>query len=416
MSKSELSELREIEFDKLQLDPNNPRIAPRDPPGYADASKLFDPARQASLTDEVFNAYNADDLEKVITNLGWAPVDPILVWRHPDRKDLAVVVEGNTRTSILRRSRTHLATMKAKLAIAQQSGRQSLISEVQGEVDKVQALVNETQKIRVQFVQADTAEDLAAKLPRLLGVRHVSGARNWSPYATNIYISDLYEKMFSKAFPKDKLRLVDALVNEAAQIFSLRPDQARKRIQAVSMFVKFKLDYNDKIVAVGNTLLDEDQYFFDQIMQSSHARTQFEIDKDSLQLSEKASEALFQWAFSKSRKTPNENVLRKAEDIRVWQSLSKYDGTNSTKFASMLDVDNPADAPTLRTLDNRRSNHEEQMSPLNTLAGLIEAFDKLPAVNLVTQSDMLQPLLVQIRDASIRFLAMIGHGKPSEPS
>ncbi|MFK3780961.1 hypothetical protein [Agrobacterium sp. NPDC089420] len=407
MAVSELSDLLEVDFDTLQLDPNNPRIAPRPAPGYADVGKLFDKDVQASLTQKVFDAYNAEELEKTITSLGWAPVDPIIVWRHPSHPEKNLVVEGNTRTSILRRARKHLEDAKTKLAKLKEGGRQSMVTEAEAEVKQLQKLVDDTKTLKVQCVLAKTPEELKAKLPRLLGVRHVSGAKDWSPYATNIYISDLYEEMFIKVYPTESMRLVDSLIKEAAQVFSLSPDKARRRIQASSMFDHFKLDYEDKIKAAGNALLEEDQYFFDQILQSKYARSEFDVDKDTLKLSEKSSGALFQWAFSKPRKGSNENVFRKAEDMRVWQSLSKYDNENSTTFAAQLDVDNPVDAPTLKTLNNRRGNHEEQMSPLQTISSLIETFEKLPASNLITQSDMLQPMLIQVRDAADRFLAMI---------
>jgi hypothetical protein len=411
MSMNELSELKEVPFGALQLDPNNPRIAPRPAPGYTDPDKLFDSEVQQALVSRVFDAYNADDLEKTITSLGWAPVDPIIVWAHPSRTDVVVVVEGNTRTSILRRARKRLADAKEKLAKVKAGGRPSLILEVEAEVAQLQHLVDDTEIVRVQYVLADTPEALKEKLPRLLGVRHVSGARDWKPYATNVYISDLFEELYAAAYPGEELRLDEKLIKQAAQIFSLGPDKARKRIQAASMFDHFKLNFRDRIAAAGNVLNDEDQYYFDQILQSNHARSAFELDKDSLQLPEKASEALFQWAFSKTRKgSKNDNVFRKAEDIRGWQALAKYDADKGTPFASQLDVDNPIDAPTLKTLMNRKGNHEEQMSPLNTLAGIVEAFEKLPAVNLVTQADMLEPMLIQVRDSANRFLEMIKGG------
>jgi hypothetical protein len=407
MALNELSDLETVPFDTLQLDPNNPRIAPRPAPGYADTAKIFDPLIQAELTQKVFDAYNAEELEQTITNLGWAPVDPIIVWQHPDRPDQNIVVEGNTRTSILRKARSHLAEAKGKLAKLREGGRQSLIAEVEAKVAQLQQLVDDTQSVKVQRVLAATAEELKAKLPRLLGVRHVSGARDWTPYATNIYISDLYEEIFSKANPGKPITLVENLISQAAQTFSLSADKARKRIQASSLFDHFKLGYEDKIKAAGNQLLDEDQYYFDQILNSKQARTEFEVDKDTLELSGKASEALFQWAFSKPRKGNNENVFRKAEDMRIWQALAKYDSEKSTNFSSQLDVDNPTEAPTLKSLANRKSNHEEQMSPIQTLSGLIETFEKLPASNLITQANMLEPMLRQVRDAADRFLKMI---------
>ncbi|PPJ44421.1 hypothetical protein C0075_26755, partial [Rhizobium sp. KAs_5_22] len=60
-----------VPFERLYLDPNNPRIAPDPAPGYDDATKLFDPVVQRDLPQKVFEAYQAEDLEQAITRLGW---------------------------------------------------------------------------------------------------------------------------------------------------------------------------------------------------------------------------------------------------------------------------------------------------------------------------------------------------------
>lgn len=410
-----LSVLTDVPFDSLQLDPNNPRIAPgREAPGYHDADKLFDAEVQRALPDRVFKAYNAEKLEETIIDLGWAPVDPIIVWRHPDRPDVVVVVEGNTRTSILRRARTRLAAARTRLDKAREGGRQSLITEAEEEVAKLESLVHDTKIIRVQFVEVDTADELKDVLPRILGVRHVSGAKDWTPYATNIYISDLYEDFYFKAYPKErKLKLEPGIIEKAAKVFSLRPDDARRRIQAASAFDHFKSRFEDRVREAGNEFDDSDQYFFVNILQSKHAREEMEFGKDDLELSAQSADALFQWAFSKPRKPgPNKNVFQIAEDIgsKGWQGLANYDSKNGTSFAKELDVENPQDAMEIEELVHRRNSHKRQISPIQTIASLIEAFEKLPAVNLATQGDMLEPMLVQVRDAAARFLEMINGG------
>lgn len=418
MAAHELSELKDVPFAALQLDPNNPRIARRPAPGYEDVGKLFDPDVQRALTDEVFRAYNAEDLEKKITALGWSPVDPIVVWQHPKRSDAYVVVEGNTRTSILRRARVRLAEARARLAKLRDGGRQSLVPEAEEEVRKLESLVADTEVIRVQAVEAKDAKELRAKLPRILGVRHVSGAKDWTPYATNMYISDLYEEFFYRAHPEAKgLRLETEIIEEAANIFSLRPDDARRRIQAVNAFDHFKAFFADRVRDVGNDFEDSDQYFFVNILQSKYAREQMEFGKEDLKLSEKAEEALFEWAFSKKRgPKSNENVFQIAEDIgsKGWQGLANYDGKNGTKFADELDIDDPKKAATMEELVHRRNSHKRATSPMQTLASLVEAFEKLPAVNLATQGEMLEPMLLQVRDAADRFLDMINSGETPE--
>jgi hypothetical protein len=406
-----LGQLVPVAFSSLMLDPNNPRIAPRPAPGYLDAAKLFDPEVQASLPDRVFKAYKADDLERTITNLGWTPVDPIIVWTHPDRTDLNLVVEGNARVSILRRARIRLQHASEKLAKLKSAKtlKPEVIAEQEEEVNALAKLVQETEKVEVQHIQAASVAELVEKLPLLLGVRHVSGARNWTPYATNVYVSSHYEEQFRHRYPGSPLALDDQLIKEVAQVFSLRAANARRMIQAASAFDHFKLGYEDKVVQAGNKLDDEDQYFIDNILQHKYAWTQFGFQKDDLKLSDEASEALFQWAFSKPRSGPsgNTNVLKIAEDIRLWARIAKYDADHGTTFATRLDVENPTEAPTVSEIEFAKLQHEQQMSPLSTFSGLVDALEKLPAASLHSQADMLAPLLAKMKEHVDHFLHMI---------
>ena len=50
-----------------------------------------------------------DNLERSIVSQGWIPTDTIIVWEHPKKKGHYIVVEGNTRTVVLRRVRERLA-------------------------------------------------------------------------------------------------------------------------------------------------------------------------------------------------------------------------------------------------------------------------------------------------------------------
>lgn len=61
-------------------------------------------------------------------------------------------------------------------------------------------------------------------------------------------------------------------------------------------------------------------------------------------------------------------------------------------------------------LDSQSSTAMPRNGPPRTLASLAETFEKLPAVNLVTQAEMLEPILTQVRDSANRFLEMINGG------
>src|SRR5688572_16314563 len=91
---NELQDAKLVSFDKIYLDPNNPRIAPENPPGYSDPEALFAPNLQEDLERRVREVYDVANLEDSIVAHGWVPIDSIIVWEHPKKPDHYVVVEG----------------------------------------------------------------------------------------------------------------------------------------------------------------------------------------------------------------------------------------------------------------------------------------------------------------------------------
>jgi hypothetical protein len=55
-------------------------------------------------------------------------------------------------------------------------------------VARLSSVIDQTRELDVMPVAAPTAAELARRLPRLLGVRHISHAQQWKPQATNVYI------------------------------------------------------------------------------------------------------------------------------------------------------------------------------------------------------------------------------------
>ena len=97
-----------IPFDQINLDPNNPRIAPDKPPGYEDVAKITDPEVQAALAKRITEDFEVGPLEDAIIGQGWVPMDAVVVWRLPGKRPAYVVIEGNRRATALRRIRKRL--------------------------------------------------------------------------------------------------------------------------------------------------------------------------------------------------------------------------------------------------------------------------------------------------------------------
>lgn len=399
---SELLDAKMISFDKVFLDPNNPRIAPENPPGYDNPETLFAPKLQTNLENRVRAVYDVSNLEDSIVAHGWVPIDSIIVWEHPKKPGFHIVVEGNTRTVALRALHgERLERERKKLEkLTKTPSRFAEERKVQIElVQKLEAIVEKTTMLRVFPVAAKSVAELQAILPRLLGVRHISHAREWKPYATNLYILSLYERLFRERHgEKGDLRLDDDLVNQVGNKVSLGGTKTRRNIQAASMFTHFKRDFEDRLPE-GEELSDEDHYFFELILQNAYPKEQFGVTKDSLRLTSEAAEVLFQWSFSKPRsgkEDENDNIFYKAESIRLWNQMATYDGKTGTNFAKQLDVNVPEEGRQIRVIEAEFLQHKTQRTPIDALTGLLKTLQELKVDTLVSQQEHLGPILKKI--------------------
>jgi hypothetical protein len=416
---TELSLPRDVPFDRIFLDPNNPRIAPKNPPGYDKPEELFDESRQPQLEEAVRGVYEVEKLENSIKAQGWVPIDAVIVWSHPKKPDYYVVVEGNTRIVALRSLRRRLDAETKKLDKLKKTPQpfEDLLTEQSAIVKRLQDIKAQTDTLRVFPVGATTIAELEQTLPRLLGVRHVTHAKEWKPYPTNLYILSLYERMFrNKHGLEVPLALEESLIRAVGDIFSLSAPETRRSIQAASAFTHFKLKYEDQLPE-GQKFLDSDQYFFEEILDRPYAREKFGFSKDKLKLDAEYAEALFKWAFSKPRfgknaadddaEEKNTNVFYKAESIRAWANMARYDSKNKTSFAAQLDVDKPDQAPSLRSIELEYAQHQQQTSPIHALEQVRKAFKEIKAETLISQQEHLEPILRDIEKQAQFYLKMM---------
>ena len=404
----------EVTFDSIYIDPNNPRIAEDHDGRYETPDEIFDDALQERMTTRTYDVYRASELEESIVAQGWIPIDAIIVWEHSDRPSHYVVVEGNTRTAVLRTLReVRLPREEAKLQRLKDRSRtpREELREQEQQVARIRQVIADTETLTVFPVRAKTPVELEAVLPKLLGVRHVSHARQWGPYATNRYVRSLYERAFYARYGEDEpLRLEQDLIRDVAELLSLGNTKARRNIQSASAFDHFKRQYEDQLPP-GESFVDGDHYYFENILQSKYAQDQFGFTKDRLQMPAESEEALFAWAFSKPRPRnddKNQNVFHKAENIRLWNQMASYDAKNGTGFASQLDVDNPQETTeTMHDLEAGFLQHKRHQTPLDNLTKLMEALKELRGETMITQGDFLKPTLEEIRDVVDRYIQMI---------
>lgn len=411
MSNAVNYKVKDVPFDRLNLDPNNPRNAPERRPGYEDPKQIFDEAIQQELDKHVEDVYEVDELEDTILNQGWLPLDPIIVWEHHKKKGYFVVVEGNTRTEVLRRLRIRLVREKAKLKemIAAKDYPKPEIDEQKELIAKIQKIVDDTDLISVFAVVAKSPAELEKQLPHIHGVRHIRHAKDWKPYPTNKYIQEYYRQRFNgKHGANADLRLDDDLIADIAGILSMRPNAVRASVQISSAFDHFQRHYKDRLEK-DDKFRPEDQFFFEQIYQIKYAREQFGFGKDAMQLKPEMEETLFKWAFKHPRQDAknSKNVIRMAKDFKLWHELSQYDNEQKTSFAMSLDVNAPDNAMSMNKLQADYLSHKAYSTPLTTFKALLETVNKLDRGTIKSQASHLRPLLEKLRDEAIDLLNWI---------
>ena len=406
-----LEEPTQVDFENLALDPNNPRLG-TDAPGYDDPAKIFGEDIQAGIHQEIKSLYqDFEGLKDAILAQGWMPIDAILVWRHHKKGSHYIVVEGNTRKAALRQIREDLKRLEEELAkLVKRKADKDIIANKEEEINKHRSVVDETNKLVVVPVKAKDSKELEDILPRILGVRHIKHPQQWGPYPQNLFFLKEYQKRFTDVKGKVCLTLDDKLIEEVAGLLSEDPKETRIGIQSAYAFNRFKQRWADKLPPE-NEFLNEDHYFFDQILRYKYTKTQFKFEDNKLELDPEMEEVLFKWAFSKPRKgippEDRENVFHKAENFRDWNKMATYDAKKKTAFATQLDVSDPDKAPRVKSIYSDFLAHQASKAPANTVTKLIHELEKLPSESLINGAEHLKPLLDKVIDVATKCRHMI---------
>ena len=303
-------DFEKVSFSKLYLDPNNPRTEPEERPGYEDPDSIFPDAVQGSVRTRMEEFPAVDNLERSIVSQGWIPTDTIIVWEHPKKKGHYIVVEGNTRTVVLRRVRERLAQAKERLERMEKKPKSYAKHDIETQrkaVTNLETIIKETDQLYVLPINASSAAQLETLLPQLHGVRHISGVQDWTPYATNLYLLARYRQIFEAKYgDKAELKLEDELIAELANsVPNMSATEVHRNIQAASAFSHFKSGYEDRI----DKLTDKDHYYFELILKHAHPRKEFGFEKTDLHLRPEMEEVLYKWAFAKPRVTRTETPI-----------------------------------------------------------------------------------------------------------
>jgi hypothetical protein len=387
-----------VRLEQLYLDPNNPRLALEARPGYARPAEFMTPEAQADLEKQLRQRYRLSGLVQTILGAGWLPVDAILVWEVPGDAGRYLVVEGNTRVVALRTIGRVFEQESLRLARARGRGDANAEAAARERLERQQAVVRASEQLEVHPVEAESPAELAERLPRLLGVRHLSHAQQWRSPAVNLYLLGLYREAFAGAYGGRPLRLDDALLGRLAPSAAVSAWRLRRAVQTASAFLHFKARFEGRLPAA-ESLVEDDQAFFARLFESGHARDRFGLGENDLVLGTEAEAVLFAWAFRLPRRPAdgeNRNVWRSADDVSLWNRLARYDEEHGTGFASRLDPGRPEEAPRMAEVELEYLAHRGQQPPIDALRGLLAALRRVELETLRARRDELRPLVAEV--------------------
>jgi hypothetical protein len=399
-----------VPFLSIYLDPNNPRLASEEAPGYDDPAALFDEGLQKKLEEDLAAVYDVNELIDAIIAQGWMPIDAIVVWTYPEDQTKHIVVEGNTRTLALRKLRRLLPKEQKKLDSMRKPRAAVAKHDIEAQEKKiaqVQKIISDTENLTVIPLDANTLEELKRKLPRVLAVRHIQGVKEWGNYAADLWILDRYAEVFTAMHPGEELRWDDDLILKVAGENSLGFTKTKRKLQAASAFSHFKAEYASKLPD-GEAFSREDYYLFENIVRRPWLREQLGLSENGRFFNRE--NVLFEWIFKLPRPTTareNPNKFYRHENVLVWDTMHKYDVTNKTGFASRFNVDEPENAPTMFEVEADFNSYRARRQPTDVIEALLEVLGDLKVDVLINATGFLEPKLQRVVETATKLLNMI---------
>jgi len=405
----------QVPIEKLYPDPNNPRLALEDKPGYRDPERLFDEdVRQKIFGTLGESAYNVKDLVTAIVGQGWVPMDSIVVWAPNGADGRYVVLEGNRRRLALERLRVEVLPKETRKLERMQAKPQSYdteqIEDQEEHVAKLREIVDDTEKLAVVEINADTVEELSERLPRVLAVRHITGPQQWGNYAADLWLLERFNFLFRQTHGAEAKRFWDpAIIKQVADEASLSATKTKWQLKSATWFSHFKAEWEEQLPS-GEEFKKKDYFLFELIAKKPWVREQLQIGEDAFHIPEEMERTLFEWVFKLPRPgtgDENPNVFFRHQNIRLWDKMKRYDDKNGTGFASRFDPSRPEDAPTMHEVRAEYLSHRASREPHQVINSLLTKLQELKADDLAAQGSAFRVQLQQVRSKADQFLKMI---------
>ncbi|MFN8414583.1 MAG: hypothetical protein U0Z26_19555 [Anaerolineales bacterium] len=234
-------EAKKLPVDKLLLDPNNPRVHAFKT--NTPVNKIPETAVQNRALTDIADM-GVDEIKDSILQVGFLPIDRIVVVPLKPDSGYYVAIEGNRR----------LASIKSILKDADEEGLE-IPSEILSTLQNINVLVltNET------YAASSSSQLL------ILGLRHISGVKSWQPY--------------QQAKALVKLTQNNASITDAAKAIGIGRSTASWMQKAYYAFENMrKNEYVElpRDESKASSLFS----FFVELLKDSYLRTHFEWSDD----------------------------------------------------------------------------------------------------------------------------------------
>ena len=242
---------KKIEFDKIFLDPNNPRF-------WTDGDFKSIPDKKisdASVQNIVFSnmkSHNIEELKFSILRNGFLPLDRIVVRPIGDEK--YVVVEGNRRFAALKLLKRQIEFEEIK----EQGIDDQYLKNILESIEKLDVLVYEGD---------ENSQDVTWMLQ---GIRHIGGIKRWEPAQSAKLLAEQIEHN-------------GVSFSQAGQSFGISAREVGKRYRAFKALEQMKSD--DEYASIA-----ENNYYslFEQAISKKDVKNWLEWDDENYKFQNKS--------------------------------------------------------------------------------------------------------------------------------
>ena len=412
----------EVDLKDLYLDPNNPRLALPDEPGYNNNDVLFNRDSHDEIYKTVISGTHEikEGLVKTILGVGWEDLNPIIVWQPEGVEGKFLVTEGNRRVTALNYIHSDVyPNYKKRYEKAETSsvpGAMSDLSLLKNDVEKAERVFNQTKKLYVKKMTAVTPEQLQADLPKLLSIIHLSGPKDWGNFEQAKFVYETYINFWraknGPISPENLLTWDEEIERKTTDNCNIGLAQTRQALRSYTWFANFKFNYADLLPA-GEEFTNTDYFLFEQINKSKWFREEILGLKTpyDTKMTEEAENAIFQWSFKKPRTlkaSDNENIFPRHQMISELERIRNGGLKKEPKYyVTCYDIENTEDARPFDEVEAEYKNIIVKVTPDQTLSKVVERLNEIKAEDLRTLGEHVRPNLLAILEKAQSFIKMI---------